>query len=127
MHKTSTVSQLLSHALHAPIVQCQQCNTLNAISPDIKLGEQECGLLSVERQWKWKSHLKELAALDVIAQDHVGEAPHFPLPLGHLLPLHLQLLLVMPPALLHLLKLQVLRFQLALHANIPPIKNWHQS
>ncbi len=70
---------------------------------------------------------QRLAALDVIAQDRVGEAPHFPLPLGHLLPLHLQLLLVMPPALLHLLKLQVLRFQLALHANIPPIKNWQQS
>ncbi len=90
-------------------------------SPDIKLGEQECGLTSVERLWKCKPHLKELATVDVVAQDHIVEAPHFPLPLGQLLPLHLQLLLVMLPALLHLLKPQVLRCQLALHANAPSI------
>ena len=78
---------------------------------------------SINRQWKWKPHLKELAAVDVVLQDKVAEAPHFPLPLGELLPLHLHLLLVMLPALLHLLKLVGRHFQLGLHANIPSINN----
>ncbi len=80
-----------------------------------------------ERQWEWKPDLKELAAVYVVVQDHVGEAPHFPLPLGHLVPLHLQLHLVMLPALLHLLKPQLLRCQLALHANVTSIQNWRQT
>ena len=84
-------------------------------------------MISVERKWKWKPDLKELAAVDVVVQDQVIEAPHFPLPLGQLLPLHLQLLLVMLPALLHLLKPVGRHFPLALHANAPSIKNWHQS
>ena len=79
---------------------------------------------SINRQWKWKPHLKELAAVDVVLQDKVAEAPHFPLPLGELLPLHLHLLLVMLPALLHLLKLVGRHFQLGLHANIPSINNF---
>ncbi len=77
-----------------------------------------------ERPWKWKPHLKELPAFYVVVQDQVVEAPHFPLPPGELLPLHLQLLLVMLPALLHLLKPEVLCCQLALHANVSSIKTF---
>ncbi len=78
--------------------------------------------ISVERQWKGKPHLKELPTVDVVLQDQVIEASHFPVPLGELLPLHLQLLLVTLPTLLQLLKAEVLHCQLALHANAPSIK-----
>jgi len=80
----------------------------------------------MNRQSKWKPHLEELPAVDVVLQDQVIEEPHFPLPLGELLPLHLQLLLVTLPALLHLLKPAGLHCQLALRANVPSVKNWHQ-
>jgi len=82
--------------------------------------------ISVERQWKGKPHLKELPTVDVVLQDQVIEASHFPVPLGELLPLHLQLLLVTLPALLHLLKPAGLHCQLALRANVPSVRNWHK-